>query len=80
MEETPKKCKDIIKAAQAVLERIDKTKFQQQFGEDIRNQLVSVKLYTAGLAFDFDIEPILAYMVGYLMTAVIQNEVNDQCR
>ncbi|CAG7720274.1 unnamed protein product [Allacma fusca] len=69
VEETPKKCKDVIKSAQVVLDRLEKDKFSEQFGDDMRNQFEEVmtleRILLQTIKFDLQVEHPYTFLLKY---------------
>ena len=66
VEETPKKCRDIVKAAKTHLESVNLEKYWISFGEDpIKEIMTFEKILLQTIKFDLQVDHPYTYLLKY---------------
>ena len=69
VEETPKKCKDIVKAAKAWLESKQLDKYMASFGDDpVKDMMIYEKILLQTIKFDLQVDHPYGYLLKYAKT------------
>jgi len=75
VEETPKKCKDIVKAAKAYLESANLDKYWLSFGDDpIKEIMTFEKILLQTIKFDLQVDHPYSYLLKYAKTLKCEPE------